>query len=123
MERGEGFGGVVFVAELDVDVANHVVGEVVADVEGFNVSEFGEFKEDVLVEVLEVLLDLGWVYGLALWVHSWGYHVWSLVHVGEEQRWGYAWPVVQTRAPVAVSARADLEVEWTVHPVLLRPEY
>ena len=36
-----------FVMEFGVDVSDHVVAEVVADVEGFKAAEFGEFFEEV----------------------------------------------------------------------------
>lgn len=69
-----------------------------------------------------MLLDFAWVDGVALWVHAWSYHVGALVHVGEKEGRGDGWAVVETRAPVAVTTRADLEVEWTVHAVLLGAE-
>ena len=122
MECVEGFCSLVLLAELNIDVADHVVGEVVADVEALDVAEFGEFGEDVLVEVLEVLLDLAGVEGLALRVDAGSDHVGALVHVGEEEGRGDAGTVVEARAAVAVAARADLEVERAVHAVLLRAE-
>lgn len=74
-------------------------------------------------ENLEMGLDLLGIDRLALRVDAGGDHVGALVHVGEEQRGAGAGLSVQTRAPVAVPTRADLEVERAVHPVLLRPKY
>lgn len=71
----------VFLLELNVNVADHVVGEVVANVEALDLAELAEFFEDVLVEILEVLLDLARVNGLTLSVHARRDHVGSLVHV------------------------------------------
>lgn len=122
VERVKGLGGLVLLAELDVDVADHVVGEIVADIEALDLTELCELREDVLVEVLEVLLDLARVQGLPLRIHAGRDHVGALVHVRQQQRGRDAWPVVQPRAPVAVAAGADLEVEGTVDAVLLRPE-
>lgn len=122
VERLEGLGGLVLLAELDVDIADHVVGEIVADIEALDLAELCELREDVLVEVLEVLLDLARVQRLPLRIHPRRDHVGTLVHVGQQQRWRDAWPVVQPRTPVAVPARADLEVERTVDAILLRPE-
>ena len=122
LEGGEGGGGLVLLAELDVNVADHVVGEVVADVEGLDLAELGELLEDVLVEVLEVLLDLAGVKGLPRWVDAGGDHVGAQVHVGEEEGRGDGGAVVQAGAAVPVTARPDLEVEWAVHAVLLGPE-
>jgi hypothetical protein len=99
-----------------------VIGEVVTDVEALDVAVLGELVEEVLVEVLEVLLDVGRVevgVGLSLG----GEHIRPLVHVREAQRGADRRLRVQPRAPVPVPARPDLEVERAVHPVLLRPEY
>ncbi|KAG6702540.1 hypothetical protein I3842_07G039600 [Carya illinoinensis] len=65
--------------------ADHVVGEVITDVEALDLPEFAELLEDTLVEVLEMLLDLARVDGLALGVHAGCDHVRALVHVGEEE--------------------------------------
>lgn len=99
-----------------------MVGEVVADVEALDLAELGELLEDVLVEVLEVVLDLARVDGLALGVDPGSYHVGALVHVGEEESRRDCGAVVQARAAVAVSARADLEVKRAVDAVLLCTE-
>lgn len=122
LESLQGGGGVVLLLELDVDVADHVVREVVANVEALDLAELAELLEDVLVEVLEVLLDLARVDRLALGVHSGGDHVRPLVHVGEKQRRRDRRSVMEAGAPVAVAARADLEVEGAVDAVLLGAE-
>ena len=70
-----------------------------------------------------MVLDLLGVEGLALRVDAGGDHVGALVHVGEEKRWADGGLCVEPRAPISVPARSDLEVERTVHSVLLRPEY
>lgn len=106
--------------ELHVHVPDHVVGEVVADVEALDLAVLAQLLKDVLVEVLEVLLDPVRVDGVALRVHARGDHVRALVHVAEQQRRRDGRLVVQAGAPVAVPARADLEVEGAVHAVLLR---
>lgn len=67
-------------------------------------------------------LDLLGIDGLTLGVDAGGDHVGALVHVGEEEGGADAGLGVKTRAAVAVPARADLEVEGAVNPVLLRPE-
>lgn len=67
-------------------------------------------------------LDLLGIDGLALGVDARGDHIGALVHVGEEQGGADAGLRMQTGAPVAVPAGADLEVEGAVHPVLLCPE-
>lgn len=86
LEGSQSSGGFLFFLELDVDIPYHMISEIVANVETLNLSEFAEFFEDVLVEVLQVLLDLTRVDGLTLGVHAGGDHVGPLVHVRQEQR-------------------------------------
>lgn len=74
-------GSLVLLSELDVDVSNHVIGEVIADVETLDLAKFAEFFKNIFVEVLEMLLDLPRVDGLALGVHARCDHVRTLVHV------------------------------------------
>jgi hypothetical protein len=118
----QGGGGLVLLLELNVDVTDHVVGKIVADVEALDLAELVKLLEDILIEVLEVLLDLARVDRLALRVHSWGDHVRPLVHVGEEERRRDGGPVVEARAPISVAARANFEVERAVDAVLLGAE-
>lgn len=118
----QGGGRLVFLLELHIDVANHVVSEIIADVEALDLPEFAKFFEDVFVEVLEVLLDLAGVDGLALGVDAWGDHVRTLIHVGQKEGWGDCGPVVKARAAIPMPASPDLEVEWAVHAVLLCAE-
>lgn len=42
----------ILIAEFDVDVAHHVVGQVVADVEVFNLTILVKFLKHILVEIL-----------------------------------------------------------------------
>lgn len=112
----------ILLLELDVDISDHVVGEVVADVEALDFAEFAELLEDVLVEILEMLLDLGGVDRLALGVDAGSDHVGALVHVGQEQRRRDGGAVVEAGAPVAVAACADFEVEGAVDAVFLGAE-
>ena len=123
MQGGECGGGFILLAELDVDVSDHVVSKIIADVEALDVAELRELLEDILVEVFEVLLDLARVERLAVRVDAGGNHVRALVHVGEEESWGDRRAVVEAGAAVAVAARSDLEIEWTVDAVLLCSEY
>lgn len=122
LQRLKSGSGLILLLELDIYVADHVIGEVVADVEALDLAELGELLEDVLVEVLEMLLDLARVEGLALGVDAGGDHVGPLVHVGQQQRGTDGWAVVQARAAVTVAASADLEIEGAVDAVLLCAE-
>jgi hypothetical protein len=122
LQRPQRRGGLLLLAELRVHVADHVVGEVVADVQAVDVAVPAELLEDVLVEVVEVGLDARGVDGPPLRVHAGRDHVRALVHVAQQQRRRDGRLGVQSRAPVAVPARADLEVEGAVHAVLLCAE-
>lgn len=76
-------GGLIFLLELNINVAeDHVICEVMADVEALDLSKLVEFFENVLVEILEVVLDFAGVDGVALGVDAWGDHVGAVVHVG-----------------------------------------
>ena len=100
-----------------------MVGKVVTDIEAFNLAVLGELLKEIFIELLEVGLNGARVDGLALSVDARRDHVRALVHVGEEKGRAYAGLRVEPRAPVAVSARSDLEVERAVHSVFLRPKY
>ncbi|MED6192819.1 hypothetical protein PIB30_013710 [Stylosanthes scabra] len=122
VKGGERGGSFVLLAELDVDVSDHVVSEIVADVKALDVAELGELLEDVLVEIFEVLLDLARVERLAVRVDAGGNHIGALVHIGQKERRGDRRAVMETGAAVAVAARPDLEVERAVNAVLLCAE-
>lgn len=102
-----------------------MIGQIIADVQALDVAVLGELFEEVLVEILEVLLDVGGVevgVGLSLWGRV-GQHVGALVHVGEAECGADGGLRVEPRAPVTMPASPDLEVEGAVHPILLCPEY
>ena len=77
----EGGCRLVLLPELNIHVSNHVIGKVVTDVKVLDLTELAQLLEYVLVEVLEVLLYLAGVNGLALRVHSGSDHIRALVHV------------------------------------------
>lgn len=99
-----------------------MVGEVVTDIKAFDISILGELIKEVFIELLEMVVDLARVYGLPVGINARCYHVGPLVHVRKKNCWAYAGLCVETRAPITVPARADLEVERAIHPVFLRPE-
>lgn len=69
-----------------------------------------------------MFLELAGLNRLALGINTWGDHVRTLVHIGEEEGRGYSWAVVEAGASVPMAASANLEVEGAVDPVLLRTE-
>lgn len=72
---------------------------------------------------LEVVLDFGGIEGLALRIDAGSDHIGALIHIGEEEGGANAGLRVEAGASVAVPARANLEVEGAINPVLLCPEY
>merc|ERR1719409_2555952 len=110
----------VLLGELAVDVADHVVAEVLADVELLDLAVAGELVVDLLVELVELLLDLLRVELRRVAAGRRDLRRRVLVHVLHDHRLREGRLVVLARAPVAVAARADLEVERAVHLVLLR---
>lgn len=112
----------IFLLKLDINVSDHVIGEIVADVKALDLPKPVKFFKDVFVKFFKVFLDLSRIDRLALSIHTRCDHIGALVHVGEEDSRRYRGFVVQTRTSIAVTARAYLEIEWTVHPVLLRAE-
>jgi len=113
------FSCVLLIFELDVDIAHHVVAQVLAHVALFNLAMLGELLVDLLVEFVKVFLDLFTV--KAVWITSRSRHCGSGVHphVFDNQGLGEWGLVVLARAPVTVPAGADLEVEGAVHAIFL----
>jgi len=77
----------LFLPELDIDVPDHVVSQVVTDVQSLNLTKLAQFLVDILIEVLKVLLHLFWGKSLALSINSRGYHIRALVHVSKHDSW------------------------------------
>lgn len=116
----QGGGSFVLLLKLNINVAYHVIGKVVAEVEALELAEHAELLEDVLVEILEMFLDLAGVKELLpFWVDCGGGHLEPLVHIAKEESWGDGGAVMETRATIAVTTSSDLEVERTVHAVFL----
>lgn len=121
-EITKGIGSEFLLSELDVDIADHVVSQVVTHVEALDLAVLAELLKQVLVELLKVLLHGARIDWLALCIDAGGNHVGTLIHIGEEEGGADAGFGVKTRAAVAMPARPDLEVEGAIHPVLLRPK-
>lgn len=99
-----------------------MISQIITNIQRFNVTEFRKLSEDIFVEIFEVLLDLTRIDWLTVWIDAGGDDVGTLVHVGEEESWGDCGTVVETRATVAVTTRADLEVERAVYSVFFCAE-
>ena len=108
-----------FLPELDIDIPNHVVSKVVADIEVLNLTKLAQLLIDVLVEILKMLLHLLRINRLALSINPRGYHIRALIHVSKHKSWRYGWPVVQAGAAIPMTTSPNLEVKRAVDPVLL----
>jgi hypothetical protein len=117
---------VLFLSKLNVHITDHVISQIIADIQALEVTVLAELVKEVLIEVFEVVLDMARVeigLGLRVQGRSRSQHVRSLVHVGEKKGWADGGLGVKPRAAVAMSAGSDLEVEGAVHPVFLGTEY
>jgi len=74
-----------FLPELDIDIPNHVVSKVVADIQVLDLTELAQLLMDVLIEVLKMLLHLLRINRLALSIYSRGYHIRTLIHVSKHK--------------------------------------
>lgn len=82
MQRLECGSSLVLLPKLNVDIANHVVCEIITDIKALDLTELTKFLVNVFIEILEVFLNLSGIYGLALSINPGGDHVGALVHVG-----------------------------------------
>ena len=113
----------LFLLEVDIDIAHHVISQIVTDIEAFNLPKLGELLEYVLIEIFKMFLDFFRVDWLALAVYAGGDHVRSLVHIGEQKSGGYGGTVVESGTSVSMATSTNLEVEWTIHTILFRTKY
>jgi hypothetical protein len=77
----------LFLPELDIDIADHVVGEVVTYIQGLNLAKLAQLLVDILIEVLKMLLHLLRSNSLALGIKSRGDHIRALIHVSKHNSW------------------------------------
>lgn len=109
----------LFLSKLDINIANHMISQVVANIQAFDLPVFVQLLKKVFIKVLEVFLHLFGIDGLSLRVDAGSNHVGALIHVREQDGGADARLCMETGAAVAVPARADLKVERAVNPVLL----
>ena len=121
--------GVLLILELHVDVAQHMLADIVAHVELLDRSiGGGEFVEDFLVELVEFALlrssTQAKLYDhllVADGISGHRSHLRVVVHLLDQNGLTKGGSVVLSRAAVAVSARSDLKVERTVHSTREQP--
>lgn len=108
---------IFFVFEFDINIANDMVSKILAHVQFFNLAMLGHLLINLFVEIVEVVLKLLLVHSGD--IPSCGRYLRLGVdpHVLDQNRlrkWGF---VMLPGASIAVTARADLKIERTVHAV------
>lgn len=71
----------LLLSKLNIHITNHVVSQIVTDVQALDFTVLAELLKQILVKILEVVLDLAGVERLALRVDAGSDHVRALVHV------------------------------------------
>lgn len=120
LQAGHSPGCCIFVPELGIDRADHMVGQVVTDVQILDLAMLGKLFEDILIELFEMLLALARINGHGQAVGPGrGVERGILVHVLHQQCWTDGGSVMQAGAAITMSASPNLEVEGAVHTILL----
>jgi hypothetical protein len=79
--------GLIFLPELGINIAYHVIRKVITDVEGLELTKLAQFLKDILIEILKMLLHLAGIYRLALSINPRGDHIKTLIHVHKHNSW------------------------------------
>lgn len=111
--------------KLHVHISDHMISEVVANIEILNFSILAELFEDILIEILEVLLQLARIRLLDISMLIYAAvkaSVRRLIHIRQQQSLTSGRPVVKPRAAVAMATNANLKVKRTIDTILLCPE-
>lgn len=109
--------------ELDVQIANHVLSNVVGHDHVQNLSLLAELEEDLLEELLEVVCSLDELLLRCLYSFRKGNRSSRIrIDVREQQRLRKWWLIVLSCATVAVATRSYLIVKWAIHLVVLSSE-
>mmetsp|Transcript_56253 Transcript_56253/g.105463 ORF Transcript_56253/g.105463 Transcript_56253/m.105463 type:complete len:301 (+) Transcript_56253:41-943(+) len=119
----EGSLSILFVVVLHIDIADHVVAQIIHHDQVLNLAVVCQLQEHLHVEGLQVRLRPvihvvipGLIVGQGQALRSVG------IHMGEQQGLTHRRPVVKSIALVTISTGPDLEVERTVHAILLSSE-
>lgn len=81
----KGIGSLLLFPVLNINIAHHVVSQVVTDIKRLNFSIFAEFLKQIFIEVLKVLLNPTRIDGIPLRINTRGDHIRALVHVREKK--------------------------------------
>lgn len=109
--------GLLFLVILDVDVAEHVITQILYCVQLLNLTKLLELFQQFLKELLEMFL------GVSGGLPGGGIRRRRDVQVGDHQCLREVRPQVVPRAAVAMTASANLEVERTIDLVFFCAEH
>ena len=108
----------LLISKFDIDVANHVVSNVVSHNHLVHLAKLSHLHKDFFVEGLEVLDCLHEVlFGHITAVGVCNGCIWILIHMLEAHSLTERWLIMHTSACVSMAASTDLEVERTVYSV------
>eukprot|EP00292_Cryptomonas_paramecium_P014615 CAMPEP_0113677766 /NCGR_PEP_ID=MMETSP0038_2-20120614/9487_1 /TAXON_ID=2898 /ORGANISM="Cryptomonas paramecium" /LENGTH=128 /DNA_ID=CAMNT_0000595155 /DNA_START=370 /DNA_END=753 /DNA_ORIENTATION=+ /assembly_acc=CAM_ASM_000170 len=107
--------------QLDINVANHMISEICAHAQLFDLSKVGQLLVNFLIEFIEMILRCLIVTSIR---ERGGPRLSKicrrgLVHVSKKHSLREKGLIVLPGTTVSMSASANFEVERTVHPVLL----
>lgn len=118
----ESISSLLFFPILNIDIAHHVVSQVVTYIQRLNFSIFAELLKQIFVEILKMFLNFARINRISLSIDARSDHIRTLIHVGEQKSRTDARFCVKSGATIAMSACSDLEVERTIHSVFLCTE-
>jgi len=122
---------ILLVLKLDIHITNQMITEVIAHVHFFNFTILLlQFKKHILEKCIVVLLCFYIVHNVrSCSLRCWSYSIrslrfvlWVLEHILKKKSLREGWFVVKTRTFITMTASTDLEVERTIHFILLSTE-
>jgi len=108
--------------KLHIKVTRQVITQVGRHINLLHLPKIPQLQEHVLIEIIIMLLRLLLVHLERLAVHCHRHGGGILVHVVDDEGLADSGLVMNARAAVSVAAGPDLEVEGTIHFVLLCAE-
>ena len=108
---------------FDIDVSNHVFSDVISDDDFFEFAELCKLSENFLIKVFKVVYGLNQTLLWHIQPIRKGYGCrWVIIEVRKHHGLGDGWLIVNTCAGLPMTAGSNLEIEGTVHLVLLCTE-
>lgn len=109
---------VFFVFKFDVNIANHVVSKIFADLDVLYLSKTLQLLEYFFVKLIEVILDFFYIELRRISSHCCHDGERILPHMRDDDRLTEGRLVVLPRAPIAMSASSYLEIKRAIDLIL-----